>query len=187
MNFQTFYPVITDNKSITLHPLVCSSFNADFDGDQMAVHLPLSIEARLEARIIMMSTHNLLSPSTGAPTILPTQDMILGCYYLTVEPPSRYIEIETYLHLLNLDHIVHSGEIKLHDWVWVQQDGLNIQKKSKDIRKFETRIYGKGLVWSIFSKNQKIDNYSTLKTYSFIGTTFGRIIFNKVLGFDSHT
>ena len=186
MNFQTFYPIITDNKSISLHPLVCSSFNADFDGDQMAVHLPLSIEARLEARIIMMSNHNLLSPSTGSPTILPTQDMVLGCYYLTIEPPSQYLKTETYLQLMNLELLIHKQNINFHDWVWVQHKGVNIQKKDKNRQRLEIRIYDKGVVWSIFSKNQKIDDYLTLKTYSFIGTTFGRIIFNKVLGFDSH-
>ena len=186
MNFQTFYPIITNNKSISLHPLVCSSFNADFDGDQMAVHLPLSVEARLEARIIMMSNHNLLSPSTGAPTILPTQDMVLGCYYLTVEPPSRYLKLETYLHLRNLELLIHKKNISFHDWVWIQHNGLNIQKKDKIRQKLETRIYEKGVVWSIFLKSQRIDDYLTSKTYSFIGTTFGRVIFNKVLGFDSN-
>ena len=186
MNFQTFYPIITDNKSISLHPLVCSSFNADFDGDQMAVHLPLSIEARLEARIIMMSNHNLLSPSTGSPTILPTQDMVLGCYYLTVEPPSRYLRTETYLRLKNLESVIHKQSINFQDWVWIQHKGINIQKRGRSQQRLEVRIYEKGVVWSIFLKNQKIDDYLTSKTYSFIGTTFGRIIFNKVLGFDSH-
>ena len=133
-----------------------------------------------------MSNHNLLSPSTGAPTILPTQDMVLGCYYLTVEPPSRYLKLETYLHLRNLELLIHKKNISFHDWVWIQHNGLNIQKKDKIRQKLETRIYEKGVVWSIFLKSQRIDDYLTSKTYSFIGTTFGRVIFNKVLGFDSN-
>src|SRR3546814_749768 len=74
-----------EGKSIPLHPLVCSAFNADFDGDQMAVHVPLSLEAQLEARVLMMSTNNILSPANGKPIIVPSQDMVLGIYYLSME------------------------------------------------------------------------------------------------------
>jgi DNA-directed RNA polymerase subunit beta' len=77
--------VLIEGKAIQLHPLVCSAFNADFDGDQMAVHVPLSLEAQLEARVLMMSTNNVLSPANGAPIIVPSQDMILGLYYVTLE------------------------------------------------------------------------------------------------------
>ena len=185
MNFQAFYPIITDSKAILLHPLVCSSFNADFDGDQMAVHLPLSMESRLEARIIMMASHNLLSPSTGTATILPTQDMVLGSYYLTMEPPSRYLCKEYYIQLDKLSIYLRQQSINLHDWVWIQHCGLNIQKRQKISKTLELRIYENGLVWSLFPKHQIIDNYITLKAYSFIGTTFGRVVFNKVLGFGS--
>ena len=78
-----FEPILTEGKAINLHPLVCSAFNADFDGDQMAVHLPLSIEAQIEARVLMMSTNNILSPADGRPIILPSQDIVLGIYYMT--------------------------------------------------------------------------------------------------------
>jgi len=85
LSIQAFYPVLIEGKAIKLHPLVCAAFNADFDGDQMAVHLPLSIEAQAEARIIMLSVNNIFSPSDGRPVIAPSQDMIIGCRYLTLE------------------------------------------------------------------------------------------------------
>ena len=85
LGIQAFEPVLIEGKAIQLHPLVCTAFNADFDGDQMAVHVPLSIEAQLEARTLMMSTNNILSPAHGAPIIVPTQDVVLGLYYMTRE------------------------------------------------------------------------------------------------------
>ncbi len=85
LGIQAFYPVLVEGKAIRLHPLVCAAFNADFDGDQMAVHVPLSFEAQLEARILMMATNNLLQPSSGKPIAIPSQDMVIGCYYLTKE------------------------------------------------------------------------------------------------------
>tara|TARA_S200000501_G_scaffold339347_1_gene346879 strand:+ start:6985 stop:11232 length:4248 start_codon:yes stop_codon:yes gene_type:complete len=84
LGIQAFQPVLIDGKAIQLHPLVCSAFNADFDGDQMAVHVPLSLEAQLEARILMLSSHNILHPANGEPIAVPSQDMVLGCYYLTM-------------------------------------------------------------------------------------------------------
>ncbi len=85
LGIQAFEPILIEGKAIQLHPLVCAAFNADFDGDQMAVHIPLSLEAQLEARVLMMSTNNVLSPANGAPLVIPTQDMVLGIYYLTKE------------------------------------------------------------------------------------------------------
>jgi DNA-directed RNA polymerase subunit beta' len=90
LGIQAFYPRLIEGKAIRLHPLVCTAFNADFDGDQMAVHLPLSFEAQLEARILMMSSNNILHPASGAPIAIPSQDIVLGCYYLTkVMPGAR--------------------------------------------------------------------------------------------------
>ncbi|MFZ9889913.1 MAG: DNA-directed RNA polymerase subunit beta', partial [Myxococcota bacterium] len=83
LGMQAFEPVLVEGKAIQLHPLVCTAFNADFDGDQMAVHVPLSIEAQMEARVLMMSTNNILSPASGKPIIVPSQDIVLGCYYMT--------------------------------------------------------------------------------------------------------
>ena len=89
MGIQAFQPVLVEGNAIHLHPLVCKGFNADFDGDQMAVHLPLSIEAQVEAHVLMMSTQNIFSPSSGSPIIAPSQDMVLGCYFLTAERRRR--------------------------------------------------------------------------------------------------
>ena len=85
LGIQAFEPILIEGKAIQLHPLVCTAFNADFDGDQMAVHVPLSLEAQLEARVLMMSTNNILSPANGKPIIVPSQDMILGLYYLSLD------------------------------------------------------------------------------------------------------
>src|SRR6202021_504690 len=85
LGIQAFEPVLIEGKAIQLHPLVCAAFNADFDGDQMAVHVPLSIEAQMEARVLMMSTNNILSPAHGKPIIIPSQDIVLGLYYMTRE------------------------------------------------------------------------------------------------------
>jgi DNA-directed RNA polymerase subunit beta' len=85
LGIQAFEPVLIEGKAIQLHPLVCTAFNADFDGDQMAVHVPLSVEAQLEARALMMSSNNILSPANGEPIIVPTQDVVLGLYYMTRE------------------------------------------------------------------------------------------------------
>ena len=84
LGIQAFEPVLVEGKAIQVHPLVCTAFNADFDGDQMAVHLPLSAEAQAEARVLMLSANNILSPATGRPITVPTQDMVFGIYYLTL-------------------------------------------------------------------------------------------------------
>src|SRR3712207_1567822 len=84
LGIQAFEPVLVEGKAIQIHPLVCVAFNADFDGDQMAVHVPLSAEAQAEARILMLSAHNVLSPAHGDPIVTPTQDLVIGSYYLTV-------------------------------------------------------------------------------------------------------
>jgi DNA-directed RNA polymerase subunit beta' len=86
LGIQAFEPVLVEGKAIRIHPLVCAAFNADFDGDQMAVHLPLSFEAQLEARVLMLASNNILLPSNGRPVASPSQDMVIGCYYLTKAP-----------------------------------------------------------------------------------------------------
>jgi len=83
LGFQAFEPILIEGKAIQVHPLVCTAFNADFDGDQMAVHVPLSMEARVEAKLLMLSSNNVLSPSNAKPIAVPSQDMVLGCYYMT--------------------------------------------------------------------------------------------------------
>jgi DNA-directed RNA polymerase subunit beta' len=89
LGIQAFEPVLVEGRAIQIHPLVCTAFNADFDGDQMAVHVPLSIEAQTEARMLMLATNNILLPATGQPAITPSQDMVLGIYYLTLDNPSE--------------------------------------------------------------------------------------------------
>src|SRR5712692_3751045 len=91
MGIQAFEPVLIEGNAIRIHPLVCKGFNADFDGDQMAVHLPLSIEAQVEATVLMMATNNIFSPSNGHPIITPSQDIVMGCYYLTADPLQMFI------------------------------------------------------------------------------------------------
>ena len=108
LGVQAFEPKLIEGDAIELHPLTCAAFNADFDGDQMAVHIPLSLEAQLEARVLMMSTNNILSPSNGKPIIVPSQDMILGIYYLS-QPPHQHEKVEGYF--INTSEIEHALEI----------------------------------------------------------------------------
>jgi DNA-directed RNA polymerase subunit beta' len=91
LGIQAFEPIIVQGRAIKLHPLVCSAFNADFDGDQMAVHIPLSLESQAECYMLMLAPYNFLSPANGEPIIMPSQDMVLGCYYLTVNNIKGYL------------------------------------------------------------------------------------------------
>ncbi|MHA3915135.1 DNA-directed RNA polymerase subunit beta' [Halovulum sp. GXIMD14793] len=114
LGIQAFEPVLIEGKAIQLHPLVCSAFNADFDGDQMAVHVPLSLEAQLEARVLMMSTNNVLSPANGKPIIVPSQDMILGLYYITLEREGMLGEGMVFSNIEEVEHALNSGLVHLH-------------------------------------------------------------------------
>ncbi|MFQ5499737.1 MAG: DNA-directed RNA polymerase subunit beta', partial [Candidatus Zixiibacteriota bacterium] len=122
LGIQAFYPVLVEGKAIRLHPLVCAAFNADFDGDQMAVHVPLSFEAQLEARVLMLATNNVLLPSSGRPVAVPSQDIVIGCYYLTKEKPGAKGEGMTFCGadeaLAAHDH----GHVDLHALVNVRID-----------------------------------------------------------------
>ncbi len=114
LGIQAFEPILIEGKAIQLHPLVCSAFNADFDGDQMAVHVPLSLEAQLEARVLMMSTNNVLSPANGAPIIVPSQDMVLGLYYATMERKGMIGEGMAFSDVDEVEHALASGQLHLH-------------------------------------------------------------------------
>tara|TARA_R110002020_G_scaffold261031_2_gene475441 strand:+ start:13137 stop:17387 length:4251 start_codon:yes stop_codon:yes gene_type:complete len=114
LGIQAFEPVLIEGKAIQLHPLVCSAFNADFDGDQMAVHVPLSLEAQLEARVLMMSTNNVLSPANGAPIIVPSQDMILGLYYVTLEREGMVGQDMVFGTVDEVQHALDAGQVHLH-------------------------------------------------------------------------
>ena len=114
LGIQAFEPKLTEGKAIQLHPLVCAAFNADFDGDQMAVHVPLSIEAQLEARVLMMSTNNILSPANGKPIIVPSQDIVLGLYYMTIMGENEIGDGRMIADMAELEAALDGGHINIH-------------------------------------------------------------------------
>ncbi|VFU12387.1 RNA polymerase, beta prime subunit [anaerobic digester metagenome] len=123
LGIQAFEPILIEGKAIQLHPLVCPAFNADFDGDQMAVHVPLSVEAQVEARVLMMSTNNILSPAHGKPIIVPTQDIVLGVYYLTREKPLAKGEGMIFFGPEEVRAAHDAGVVSIHAKVKVRMDG----------------------------------------------------------------
>ncbi len=134
LGIQAFEPVLVEGKAIQLHPLVCTAFNADFDGDQMAVHVPLSLEAQLEARVLMMSTNNILSPANGKPIIVPSQDIILGLYYLSLEREAQPGEGMVFRDIAEVEHALNSGAVTLHTKVQarvevVDENGETVMKR----------------------------------------------------------
>jgi len=114
LGIQAFEPMLIEGKAIRLHPLVCSAFNADFDGDQMAVHVPLSLEAQLEARVLMMSTNNILHPANGQPIIVPSQDIVLGLYYLSLMNENEPGQGMMFSSVAELEHALDTGVVTLH-------------------------------------------------------------------------
>ena len=160
LGIQAFEPILLSGRAIQLHPLVCPAFNADFDGDQMAVHIPLSLEAQAEARLLMLATHNWLSPATGEPSIVPSQDMILGFYYLTAQRPALPLtqDMETkrvptssvFKVFQSFERALQRyalGAIKLHDLVWVKaQYPADVQ----DPRPIEGRVHPTGQTTLIY-------------------------------------
>ncbi|HXX58388.1 MAG TPA: DNA-directed RNA polymerase subunit beta', partial [Thermodesulfovibrionales bacterium] len=123
LGIQAFDPILVEGKAIKLHPLVCTAFNADFDGDQMAVHVPLSIEAQIEARVLMMSVNNVLSPANGKPIVIPTQDMVLGIYYLTKEMSGVKGEGRVFADAAEVRIAYDSGQLDEHAKIRVRMDG----------------------------------------------------------------
>jgi DNA-directed RNA polymerase subunit beta' len=122
LGLQAFYPVLVEGKAIRLHPLVCAAFNADFDGDQMAVHVPLSFEAQLECKVLMLALNNLLLPSSGKPITTPSQDIVLGCYYLTKEKPKDKGEGKIFVSTDEVLAAYDAGEVGLHAKIKVKID-----------------------------------------------------------------
>ena len=114
LGIQAFEPLLVEGKAIRLHPLVCTAYNADFDGDQMAVHIPLSVEAQIECRVLMMSTNNILSPANGGPVIVPSQDIVLGLYYMTVERSFEKGEGMTFCAPWEVESAYDAGQVSLH-------------------------------------------------------------------------
>jgi DNA-directed RNA polymerase subunit beta' len=136
LGIQAFEPVLIEGKAIQLHPLVCTAFNADFDGDQMAVHVPLSLEAQLEARVLMMSTNNILSPANGKPIIVPTQDIVLGLYYLSQERENEPGQGMVFNDIGEIEHALYAGAVTLHAKVearykTVDQDNKPVTRRVK--------------------------------------------------------
>ncbi|MDZ7699541.1 MAG: DNA-directed RNA polymerase subunit beta' [Deltaproteobacteria bacterium] len=123
LGIQAFEPILIEGKAIQLHPLVCTAFNADFDGDQMAVHIPLSIEAQIEARVLMMSTNNILSPANGDPIIVPSQDIVLGLYYMTRERPFSAGAGKVFSSIREVRMAYDAGQLGLHAPIKVRMNG----------------------------------------------------------------
>ncbi len=151
LGVQAFEPKLIEGDAIELHPLTCAAFNADFDGDQMAVHIPLSLEAQLEARVLMMSTNNILSPSNGKPIIVPSQDMILGIYYLS-QPPHQDKRVEGYfVNNSEIEHALEVGQIKVHSRI-VSRFETQDEKGNKKIEKHISTA-GRFLLSNLLPKN----------------------------------
>ena len=124
LGIQAFEPTLVEGKAIQLHPLVCAAYNADFDGDQMAVHLPLSMEANIECRVLMMSTNNILSPANGTPVIVPSQDIVLGLYYMTIPRSFAKGEGKVFTAPWEVIAALETGCIDLHAKVRVRRNGV---------------------------------------------------------------
>ena len=151
LGIQAFEPVLIEGKSIQLHPLVCTAFNADFDGDQMAVHVPLSLEAQLEARVLMMSTNNILSPSSGKPIIVPSQDIVLGIYYLSIMRNNQKGEGRNFIDTNEILKAIEVKDITLHTKIYVR-----IKNFDGSYSKVETTA-GRMLLADSLPKNEKIN------------------------------
>jgi DNA-directed RNA polymerase subunit beta' len=153
LSIQSFEPMLIEGEAIRIHPLVCTAYNADFDGDQMAVHVPLSVEAQMEARLLMLAPNNIFSPSSGKPITTPSQDIVLGCYYLTQNPrPTSHPgeRLRLFSELVEIEFALSEGAIKVHD---------RIRFRNPDFGK--KTIYGK--------KDERV-----------IETTVGRVVFNGI-------
>ncbi len=153
LGIQAFEPVLIEGKAINLHPLVCSAFNADFDGDQMAVHVPLSLEAQLEARVLMMSTNNVLSPANGKPIIVPSQDMVLGLYYISLMREGQIGEGMIFSSVEEVEHALEAGVVNMHSKIiakvaQIDSDGETFFKR------FETTP-GRLRLGALLPKNHK--------------------------------
>ncbi len=155
LGIQAFEPVLIEGKAIQLHPLVCTAFNADFDGDQMAVHVPLSLEAQLEARVLMMSTNNILSPANGKPIIVPSQDIVLGIYYLSLETPEFRAAEENacpaFGTIGEIEHALAARAIKLHDKIRARF--LTVDAAGKPVIQKVVTTAGRMLIAQVLPKN----------------------------------
>jgi DNA-directed RNA polymerase subunit beta' len=166
LGIQAFEPVLIEGKAIQLHPLVCAAFNADFDGDQMAVHVPLSLEAQLEARVLMMSTNNILSPANGKPIIVPSQDMVLGLYYLSMERQEKtpeFVEdsdgnkvekLQMFSDMAEVHQALETKQVSLHTKILARVPQADEDGKIA-MKRFETTA-GRMLIGECLPKNHKV-------------------------------
>ena len=153
LGIQAFEPVLIEGKAIQLHPLVCAAFNADFDGDQMAVHVPLSLEAQLEARVLMMSTNNILHPANGQPIIVPSQDIVLGLYYLSLIREGSPGEGKLFGDLAEIEHALNVKAITLHSKIKYRWEGMDAE--GKPVKKWYETTPGRVLLGNVLPKNVK--------------------------------
>jgi DNA-directed RNA polymerase subunit beta' len=178
LGIQAFEPILVHGRAIKLHPLVCSAFNADFDGDQMAVHIPLSLEAQAECYMLMLAPYNFLSPANGEPIIMPSQDMVLGCYYLTVNNIKGLLGSNHYFS--NLDDVIlayNQNEIEIHSGIWVRIQE-NIPLKSNLIK---TLKLNDETVIEYYENRQIRKTKEGEIIVHYIRTTTGRAILNYII------
>jgi len=164
LSIQAFEPTLIEGKAIRLHPLVCSAFNADFDGDQMAVHLVLSQEAQMEAKLLMLATNNIIAPSSGRPIAVPSQDMVMGCYYMTKERKGVKGEGKSFSNKNQLITAYQNGQVAVHALVNVRIDGEIVQTTPgrlmfntmlpKEVRDY-TKTFGKGELGKLIAELYK--------------------------------
>jgi DNA-directed RNA polymerase subunit beta' len=175
LGIQAFEPVLIEGKAIQLHPLVCSAFNADFDGDQMAVHVPLSLEAQLEARVLMMSTNNILSPANGKPIIVPSQDMVLGLYYLSMEKQGEPGEGMMLGDMAEVHQALFNGSVTLHSKI-VSRVPQTDEAGNTYMKRFETTP-GRMLLGECLPKSHKVpfDTVNRLLTKKDVGDVIDEV------------
>ncbi|MEA2974507.1 MAG: DNA-directed polymerase subunit beta, partial [Alphaproteobacteria bacterium] len=154
LGIQAFEPVLIEGKAIQLHPLVCAAFNADFDGDQMAVHIPLSLEAQLEARVLMMSTNNILHPANGQPIIVPSQDIVLGLYYLSLMREGEPGQGKIFGDMADIEHALHAGVVGLHSKI--KYRWINVDDKGKPVRQWYETTPGRVLLGQVLPRSVKV-------------------------------
>ena len=175
LGFQAFEPVLIEGKAIQLHPLVCPAFNADFDGDQMAVHVPLSLESQLEARIMMLSTNNILSPANGQPIIVPTQDIVLGIYYMTRAVKLQMGEGVRFSSIEEVRYAFDAGELSLHAKIKVRIDGEMYDTTTGRILLWET-IPGDILLSLTRIRTQTLESCEAAMEELKAGKNFNRVL-----------
>jgi DNA-directed RNA polymerase subunit beta' len=154
LGIQAFEPVLIEGKAIQLHPLVCAAFNADFDGDQMAVHVPLSLEAQLEARVLMMSTNNILHPANGSPIIVPSQDIVLGLYYLSIMRDNEPGQGKPFGNLAEIEHALEEKVITLHSKIKYRWEGLD--ENGNEVRRWYDTTPGRVILGQVLPRSKKV-------------------------------